>query len=70
MVGGIGYQTSVLLLEAGRTSGQADALTTNVGRSTTFTATQVQPGTHYVRIRAGNGCGTGAASNELIVQVE
>jgi hypothetical protein len=58
------------VLEAGRTSGQADALTTNVGRSTTFTATQVQPGTYYVRVRGRNACGTGAASNELIVQVE
>jgi hypothetical protein len=58
------------VLEAGRARGQADALTTNVGRSTTFTATQVQPGTYYVRVRGRNACGTGAASNELIVQVE
>ncbi len=58
------------VLEAGRTRGQADALTTNVGRSTTFTATQVQPGTYYVRVRGLNACGTGAASNELVVQVE
>jgi hypothetical protein len=58
------------VLEAGRTRGQADALTTNVGRSTTFTATQVQPGTYYVRVRGLNACGTGAASNELMVVAE
>jgi hypothetical protein len=57
------------VLEAGRMPGQTDALTTPVGRFTHFTATQVQPGTYYVRVRGVNTCGTGAASNELIVTV-
>jgi hypothetical protein len=58
------------VLEAGRARGQADALTTNPGRSRTFKASQVQPGTYYVRVRGTNACGTGGASHELMIRVE
>lgn len=39
------------------------------GTATSFTATSVARGTYYVRMRAKNTCGTGAASNELVVTV-
>jgi hypothetical protein len=61
---------SLYVVEAGRSRGQADALTADVGRSTTFTAADVQRGTYYVRVRGRNACGSGAASNELVVEVE
>jgi hypothetical protein len=61
---------SLYVVEAGRSRGESDALTADVGRSTTFTAADVQRGTYYVRVRGRNGCGRGAASNELVVEVE
>ncbi len=63
------HRTSYIL-EAGRSHGQADALTESLGRSTTFTATNVLPGTYYVRVRGRNACGIGRASNELTIVVD
>jgi hypothetical protein len=54
----------------GTAPGRADALSASLGRSTTYTAVDVRPGTYYVRVRGRNACGTGVASNELIVEVE
>jgi len=58
------------ILEVGRAPGQSGALVSSLGRVTSFTADHVLAGTYFVRIRGRNVCGTGAASNELIVQVE
>jgi hypothetical protein len=57
------------LLEAGRRPGLSDVLTANLGRTTTFTATDVRPATYYARVRGKNSCGTGGVSNEIVVVV-
>jgi hypothetical protein len=57
------------VLEAGRTSGAADALTVDVGVQTAYKASRVNPGTYYIRVRARSACGTGEASNEVVVVV-
>jgi hypothetical protein len=57
------------ILEVGRARGGAEALVSNLGRATTFTAFPVLPGTYFVRIRGRNACGTGDPSNELAVVV-
>ena len=41
----------------------------DVGLQTSFGASNVPPGTYYVRVRAGNYSGLGAPSNEVEVQV-
>jgi hypothetical protein len=57
------------VLEAGKTSGAADALTVDVGLQTMYNASQVSPGTYYIRVRSKNACGTGDASDEVVVVV-
>ena len=57
------------VLEAGSAPGASDILVKDVGWATTFT-TPASPGTYHARVRGKNMCGTGAASNELIVVVE
>ena len=57
------------MLEAGTTAGAADSLAVAVGASTTYRVTQPKPGSYYVRVRASNGCGSGPASNEILVVV-
>jgi hypothetical protein len=58
------------MLEVGRAPGQSGALAASLGRVTSFTAYNVRAGAYFVRIRGRNACGAGAASNELVVQVE
>ena len=58
------------VLEAGLGPGRTDALTTTVGRTTTFTVTQVTPATYYARVRASNLCDVSPPSDELRVTVE
>jgi hypothetical protein len=55
-------------LEAGAATGFADLYNASVGLTTSLTA-QVPPGVYYVRVRAENGCGIGAASNERVIFV-
>jgi len=57
------------VLEAGKASGAADALTVDVGVQTTYNASKVNPGTYYIRVRSRNACGTSDASNEVVVVV-
>jgi hypothetical protein len=57
------------VLEAGSRSGGTDIVVTDVGGATSMTATNVGAGTYFVRVRAKNGCGTGAPSNEVAVIV-
>lgn len=58
------------VVEAGSGPGLSDILQgLDVGSSTNFSADSVPPGTYYVRVRAANYTGLGAASNEIVVQV-
>jgi predicted phage tail protein len=58
------------LLEAGSFPGGTDIQASQTGNSaTTLTAANVGAGTYFVRIRASNACGTGAASNEVVLIV-
>jgi hypothetical protein len=61
--------TRTYVLEAGKTSGAADALTVDVGAQTNYNASKVNPGTYYIRVRSRNACGTSDASNEVVVIV-
>jgi hypothetical protein len=66
--GGVGGATSYVL-EAGSASGATDVVTVDLGTTATSFAGTAGHGTYYVRVRAKNGCGTGSASNEVIVNV-
>lgn len=55
------------VIEAGRSSGASDVGTFNVGGVTSF-ATDVAPGTYYVRVRGVNAYGVSGPSNEIVVQ--
>lgn len=56
-------------LEAGSQPGLADILTSGLGAAPSFGASGVPAGRYYVRIRALNGNGVSAPSNEVIVDV-
>jgi predicted phage tail protein len=55
-------------VEAGSAPGSANLLNTTTG-ATTYTWTNAPTGTHYIRVRAFNACGTGPASNEVMASV-
>ena len=58
------------VLEVGSAPGLNDIFSgLDVGLQTSFGASNVPPGTYYVRVRAGNYSGLGAPSNEVEVQV-
>lgn len=44
-------------------------MNSDVGLTTTLTATSVASSTYYIRVRARNACGSGPASNELVLVV-
>lgn len=56
------------IVEAGSGTGLADLATLNNGAATTL-VTAAPPGTYYVRVRAANSCGSGPASNEVVLTV-
>jgi subtilisin-like proprotein convertase family protein len=67
---GSGTAPTTYILEAGSAPGASDAIVYDTGSaSTSYTAFGVGVGTYYVRIRAANGSGTSAASNEAIAVV-
>jgi hypothetical protein len=55
------------VVEVGSASGQTDVGVFSVGAVTAITTT-APPGTYYVRVRAANGSGVGAASNTVVVR--
>src|SRR5262245_7524085 len=58
------------LIEAGATPGTANIASIDSGSpALSLTAPNVAAGTYFVRVRAHNACGTGAASNEVTVVV-
>ena len=57
------------ILEAGSATGLANLAVFDTGSSATSFATPAPQGTYYVRVRARNACGIGAASNEAVVAV-
>ena len=58
------------VLAAGSAPGRSDLANVDLaGAATSFTATDVGPGTYYVRLRAKNGCGVGPVSGEIAVTV-
>lgn len=57
-------------LQVGSAPGQSDIYSgLELGPDTSFAASGVPPGRYYVRVRAGNHTGFGAASNEVLVLV-
>lgn len=61
--------TSYTLL-AGSAAGRSDlARVTVAGEATSFTATDVPPGTYYVRLVAANGCGVGGPTSDVYFTV-
>jgi predicted phage tail protein len=62
-------QPTSYVLEAGSSAGASNLVLSDVGNTTTLTATSVAAGTYYVRVRAKNSCGTSSASNEVVVTV-
>ena len=67
---GAAYNATTHLVEAGTGPGLANVLTKNLqGSATSLTVTDVVPGTYYVRVRGGNACGTGPASNEIFLTI-
>ena len=66
--GAAGGPTSYVV-EAGSGPGQVNLANSDLGLTTSLTATGVGVGTYYVRIRAKNPCGSGPASNEIVLVV-
>lgn len=56
-------------LDAGSQPGLADLVTTAIGPAPSFVASGVPPGRYFVRVRAVNGNGVSAPSNEIVVDV-
>lgn len=66
-----GDAASSYVVEAGSASGLIDLANFDSGSAAvTLTVTSVPAGSYFVRVRAKNSAGSGAASNEVIVTVE
>jgi sugar lactone lactonase YvrE len=58
------------VIEAGSASGRADLANLDTGSpSATFAATDVPPGTYFIRVRARSAGGTSGPSNEAVVTI-
>ncbi|MCX6553136.1 MAG: M12 family metallo-peptidase [Acidobacteria bacterium] len=65
-----GASPTSYVLEAGSAPGLSDLVNTDTGSATpALVATDVAPGTYYVRVRARNAGGIGPVSNEVVVAV-
>jgi hypothetical protein len=66
-----GDPPTAYVVEAGSASGLSDLANADTGSSTaSLTATNVASGAYFVRVRARNGSGTSAPSNEIVVVVD
>ena len=61
---------SSVALEAGDAPGLSNAAAIVLDGSARVYSTDAPPGTYYVRVRAMNACGSSAASNEVLVNVQ
>ena len=68
-VGPTGNGPATLLIEAGSVSGAANLATIVIDGSVRTLSVQAPPGQYFVRIRGQNACGSGPASNEIVVTV-
>jgi hypothetical protein len=57
------------LLEVGSSSGLSNILTTSFPVETTSMSAVAPAGTYFLRVRAANACGTGAASSEVSLTI-
>ena len=60
---------ATLIIEAGSVTGAANLAVIAIDGSVRTISVQAPPGQYFVRIRGQNACGTGAASNEIVVTV-
>jgi hypothetical protein len=60
---------NVYVLEAGFAPGLSNAANAVVGVAPSYVASNVPPGTYFVRVRAADSSGLGPASNEVVVNV-
>jgi hypothetical protein len=60
---------SNIVLEAGSSPGTSNVAALVLAPAMRSLADNAAPGVYYVRVRATNGCGTSAASNEVTVTV-
>ena len=56
------------VVQVGSAAGAANLFNGSVGNTTTVSAS-VSPGTYFVRVMAYSGCGSGGASNEVVITV-
>ena len=66
---GPGGVVDAFVLEAGSAPGLSNAANGIVGVAPSYVATEVPPGTYFVRVRALDGSGLGPPSNEIQVNV-
>jgi hypothetical protein len=57
------------VLEAGSAPGQSNLASSDIGGATSFTMHSVPSSVYHVRVRGRNACGTGPASNEVVLTV-
>jgi pimeloyl-ACP methyl ester carboxylesterase len=63
-----GGSVSSYVIEAGSSSGASDLASVDTGGTQTqFVASNIAPGTYYVRVRAKNAAGLGPPSNEIVL---
>src|SRR5262249_47461914 len=67
---GGGAAPRTYVIEAGAFPGSRDFVQATGDLATSFTADHVGNGTYFVRVRAANGAGMSAPSNEVIVTVD